>query len=394
MYLSPIIIFLGPWLLGSVATFYFSDYSIIFNNLSITGTWYLSLVALFLFYSLVIFNIQRRRSLNLEKIIKQKLNFNSLSSLIKLFVVLHFLQVILAILYSSGFPLYWLIIGDQRTYVDYGIPTISGLSHLLRAYSLVGCLILYLFGSKKQKKLAIYSSIYFVFTAFFLELSRGNGAVMLAHPLGFYFLIRKISFKNISVILISALIFIPFFSFIQILRYGDFEFEKLNSQLLNAGISNASTMALIYTPAALYASAPIMNMDLNLQAAEDFKFSPDKSITLLIPSFIRDFLAGEKTSPEKYGLLISEAYNTTSFLTPLIQDFGRFGALFITFLFLSISGYIYSKAREGSIFYILLWPPIFMSLMFSAFTLYFLALIVVLYPFLVMFSYNFLLNKK
>ena len=394
MYLSPIIIFLGPWLLGSIATFYFSDYSVIFNNLSITGTWYLSLVGLFLFYSLVIFNIQRRRSLNLENIIKEKLNFNSLSSLIKLFVVLHFLTVILSILYSSGFPLYWVITGDPRTYVDYGIPTIFGLGNLLRAYGMVGCLILYLFGSKKQKRLAIYSSLYFIFTAFFLELSRGNGAVMLAHPLGFYFLIRKISFKNVSVVLLSALIFIPFFSFLQILRYGDFEFEKLNEQLLNAGISDASIINLVFTPAALYASTPIMNMDLNLKDAADFKFSPDKSITLLLPSFIRDFLAGDQSSPEKYGLLVSEAYNTTSFLTPLIQDFGRFGALFITFLFLSISGYIYSKAREGSLFYTLLWPPIFMSLLFSAFTLYFLALIVVLYPILVMFSYNFLLNKK
>ena len=103
MYLSPIIIFLGPWLLGSIATFYFSDYSVIFNNLSITGTWYLSLVGLFLFYSLVIFNIQRRRSVNIENVIKEKLNFNSLTSLIKLFVVLHFLTVILSILILQDF---------------------------------------------------------------------------------------------------------------------------------------------------------------------------------------------------------------------------------------------------------------------------------------------------
>ncbi len=394
MYLSPIIIFLGPWILGSIATFYFSDYSIIFNNLSTTGTWYLALVGLFLFYSLVIFNIQRRRSVNLENVIKDKLNFNSLSSLVNLFVVLHLITVLLSIIYSSGFPLYWVIIGDSRTYVDYGIPTIFGLGNLLRAYGLVGCLILYLFGSKKQKRVAIYSAIYFIFTAFFLELSRGNGAVMLAHPLGFYFLIRKISFKNVSTVLISALIFIPFFSFLQILRYGDFEFEKLNEQLLNAGISEASVINLVFTPAALYASTPIMNMDLNLKDAQDFKFSPNKSVTLLLPSFIRDFLAGERSSPEKYGLLVSEAYNTTSFLTPLIQDFGRFGALFITFLFLSISGYIYSKAREGSLFHTLIWPPMFMSLLFSAFTLYFLALIVVLYPLLVTFSYNFLINKR
>ena len=69
MYLSPIVIFLGPWLIGSIATYYFSDYSVIFNNLSSTGTWYISLVTLFLFYTLIIFNIQRRQSVNLEKII-------------------------------------------------------------------------------------------------------------------------------------------------------------------------------------------------------------------------------------------------------------------------------------------------------------------------------------
>ena len=34
---------------------------------------------------------------------------------------------------------------------------------------------------------------------------------------------------------------------------------------------------------------PIMNMDLNLKDAEDFKFSPDKSVTLLLPSLLEIF---------------------------------------------------------------------------------------------------------
>ena len=71
-----------------------------------------------------------------------------------------------------------------------------------------------------------------------------------------------------------------------------------------------------------------MNMDLNLKDAVDFKFSPYYSVRLLLPTFLRDMLEGFRSSEEKYGLLVSEAYNTTSFLTPLIKDFGRFGALF------------------------------------------------------------------
>ena len=64
-----------------------------------------------------------------------------------------------------------------------------------------------------------------------------------------------------------------------------------------------------------------MNMDLNLQNAPDFKFSPDKSFSLLLPSFIRNYLSPAEGDREKYGLLVSSAYNTSSFLTPLIIDF-------------------------------------------------------------------------
>ena len=56
-------------------------------------------------------------------------------------------------------------------------------------------------------------------------------------------------------------------------------------------ITEISTTNIIVTPIALYASTPIMNMDLNLQNAPDFKFSPDKSFSLLLPSFIRTYLS-------------------------------------------------------------------------------------------------------
>jgi len=380
--------------MGSIATYYFSDYSVIFNNLSATGTWYISLVALFLFYTLLIFNIQRRKSVDLEKIILEKINLNSLKSLIGLFLTLHILITLLSTIYSSGSPLYWVLTGDTRSYADYGIPTIRGLGNLFRSFAMVGCLILYLNGSIKQKRYVVYVSIYFIFSAFFYELSRGNGAVMLAHPLGFYFLIRKLSFKNISAVFLLSLFLLPFFSFLQAFRYSDFDFNILNQQLSNAGIEDASTVSLFLTPAALYASTPIMNMDLNLKEAPDFKFSPNRSVMNLLPSFIRSLLSDDRTNTDRYGLLVSEAYNTTSFLTPLIRDFGKFGALFVTLIFLSISGYIYSRAREGSVFFSLIWPAVFVSLAFSAFTLYFTSLFIVLYPLLTLFTYNFLIKKN
>ena len=166
MYLSPIIIFLIPWIFGSITTYYYSNNSAVFSDLSSTGIWYLSLLALFMFYSILIFNIQRRERVDIENIVKKKLNFNSLKQLVTLIVIAHFSIMILAIVYSSGFPLYWIFTNDTKTYAEYGIPTISGLGNMIRAFGLVGSLILYLYGTKAQKRTGLYSAIYFLFTAF------------------------------------------------------------------------------------------------------------------------------------------------------------------------------------------------------------------------------------
>ncbi len=393
MYLSPIFIFLVPWTFGSIATFFLSDNAPIFNDLSSTGAWYLSLVMLFLLYSILIFNIQRRERVDIENIILKKLNFFSLRSLVRLIVISHLALTFLATLYSSGFPLYWVIIGDVKTYANYGIPTISGLGNMIRAFGLVGSLILYLYGSKKQKKTGLYSAIYFVTSAFFIELSRGNGSVLIAHAIGFYFLVRKLNLRNIFFTCLAIIVFLPFFSFLQILRYGDFDFQKANQQLINVGFVETSSLNIILTPLVLYSTTPIMNMDLNLKEAPDFKFAPNLSVANLVPTFIRSLIYTRDNIGNECSILISCAHNTTSFLTPLIIDFGRYGALFITIIILSISSYIYSKAREGSLYYILLWPPIFMSLIFSSFNMYFFSLVVILYPALLSLSYNFLIRN-
>ena len=101
---------------------------------------------------------------------------------------------------------------------------------------------------------------------------------MLAHPIGFYFLIRKVNFKNLFVVALSGFLLLPLFSLLQVIRYSDFDLSQLNETLLNAGVEDASITQLMLVPAGLYASTPIMNMDLNLLESDDFKFSPYYSV--------------------------------------------------------------------------------------------------------------------
>ena len=140
---------------------------------------------------------------------------------------------------------------------------------------------------------------------------------MIAHAIGFYFLIKKISLKNTLSTALAILVFIPFFSFLQILRYGDFELERANEQLLNVGIYDTSALNLFLTPLILYTSTPIMNMDLNLQRAPDFKFSPDASIETLVPTFVRDIIYTRRDYINDLDLIL---VITQQFLTPLIKD--------------------------------------------------------------------------
>ena len=130
-------------------------------------------------------------------------------------------------------------------------------------------------------------------------------------------------------------------------------------------------------------------MDLNLSNSPDFSIGLNYSLTNILPSALKNFLS--LNQDDKYGLLVTDVFNTTSFLTPLILDFGAIGGLLIASLFLILTAWIYIKAKEGAIFYILIWPPLFMSLVLSSFNLFFLSLVVVIYPlFTLFFSRNLL----
>ena len=70
------------------------------------------------------------------------------------------------------------------------------------------------------------------------------------------------------------------------------------------------------------------------------------------------------------------------------------GGLFIASFLLILTSWIYSKAKEGNLFYILIWPPFFMSLILSSFNSYFFSLVVITYPLMIILFLKFLLKPK
>ena len=378
MYISPIFLFSLPWIFGILTAYVLGANSndlFKISNISILALSYL--IFIFLFF-LILFMSYSLQSKNLDKFLIEKINFFALKNLLILIFLSHIFYFICATIFLGGFPLYWVIIGDGRTYVDFVIPSVSGFFNMIRSFGLVACLLILMFGESAHKKYVFIIGSYFLISSFLLETSRGNGLVMILHPIGMYLLLRKIHLKQLIFSFLMFFLFILLFSLIQVLRYSDFDLEVLTNNAAFVGLENTNIFFLFLIPFFLYLSTPIMNMDLNLLNAPDFSIGLNYSLTNILPSAIKNLLA--LNPDEKYGLLASEAFNTTSFLTPFILDFGAIGGILIASLFLILTAWIYTKAKEGHIFCILIWPPFFMSLVLSSFNLFFLSLVVVIYP--------------
>ncbi len=279
--------------------------------------------------------------------------------------------------HSGGVPLYWAIAGIDRTYVDFGVPTLGGFSNMLRAFVLVACFVIVNFspGTKRFRYLGI--AIFLLFSAFLIETGRGNGVVLILHPIGMYLLCFKLTARRVLIGATLLSVLLIGLGGIQIIRYRE-GFELLLQYAESQGFESVSTYQLLLIPSLIYYLVPLANVDLNLASAPLFSFEPYYSLQGLVPTVIRNFIFEARD----YGVLVNEANNVTSFYTPFVRDFGVYGGFLAISFLLFLTALVYSNALRGKLFSIMLWPALFMSLTLSVFSLFYTSLVVVLYPFL------------
>ena len=82
---------------------------------------------------------------------------------------------------------------------------------------------------------------------------------------------------------------------------------------------------------------------------------------------------------DHYGKLISPTYNTTSFITPFVRDFGWGGASLIFCAFFFYCNYAFVRAKYGSIKHLVQLGPLTLCLALSFFTSYLTSLVTIVY---------------
>lgn len=282
---------------------------------------------------------------------------------------------LLEVLFSGGLPVFW----SSKGYESFGIPTIHGFSNMIRGL-IASNVALFLILKFHIPKHLILVFLFTLFSALILEQSRGAFIMTICFALGPIILFMNIGPRNIFRIILAALFIVPLFSVFQFLRYSDSPITELQL-ILELAKSSEEAYQYFLEPVLNYIASPVLNAGLNIDTGKLFNFSPSTTVQSLVPGFIAGNLFTSNSEVD-YGLLINEAFNTTTFITPFILDYGLVGATIIISSFLFFSSYVYAKARSGSVKHIIAFSAISVCIILSIFTSYITSLVIIVYLFL------------
>jgi oligosaccharide repeat unit polymerase len=281
---------------------------------------------------------------------------------------------LLTVAVNGGLPLIWLLTGAGKTYTDFGVPTLSGLLNMIRAFMFVGFIALYLVDGRRR--LLLVPALLLATSV--AEVSRGGMLVLILHGVGVYLLLRSPSIRHVLNVIMLGLLFIIAFGVL-----GEFRGATLDPSEFVGEESRFVTMPLGFFFAFTYLVSPLNNLYFGFDSLTPLYY-PFYSLQALVPTIVRDLLFPTVASVEtRYPIaLYLEAFNATSFYGPLLADFGLIGAALVTLLFQVVTSRVHVAARKGSFVHLLMYPALFMSIVLSVFYLFFLSMVVVLFPIL------------
>ncbi len=370
--MRPFYLYSAAWIFPLTSSFWFiSEYNIGVSSFSLS--YLVGLLLVFFVASLLFSFIFPNKAP--RAFIVGKFNLDKSIKLQGKLIVIWYSIFLLEVLESGGVPAYGFM--GKIYYYEFGISTLHGFSNMLRALIWSNLVLLYLLGMRVPVWMTVMT-VLMVASALLLEQSRGTFVMTLFFALGPMAIFMKLTIFKVARYGAFLLLFLAVFSAFRFIRYSDSPLEEM-LLIANLAIEGEFYKYLI-EPAANYIAAPILNAGLNIDAADNFGFLPVETMSSLVPSFFQGILVKFQSGMETdYGLLINEMFNTTTFVTPFVRDFGLVGGFLVISSFFIYSTYVFFKARSGSVEHIIKLSPIMMCLALSFFTSYLTSLVTVVY---------------
>lgn len=238
------------------------------------------------------------------------------------FLIFWVIMTLVEIAYSGGFPFIWLLTGSEKTYFDFGIPSIHG---FLNALQLALSIISFFFYKISKKKKYLYITILF-FIWNILIITRQVIVVLLIEVFVINFFLSKNKIKLMKSLVVSGLLFVIGFGVLGDFRSGAEGFIILAQPTENWPLWLPSGFLWVY----IYITTPLNNLLFNFHfpITTPHYFFPS-TLSLFLPSVLRNLIF----DPEMLGSgnLVTQAFNVSSaFVAPYI-DMGKYGIVIFSF---------------------------------------------------------------
>lgn len=243
--------------------------------------------------------------------------------------------------FSGGIPIIWAITGSEKTYFDFGIPTVHGfLNSLISSLSLIS-FAKYL--QTKQRR-HLFQSLFVIAWAA-IVVTRQLIIVNLFQFLVLWVALNRVKPLSVVKLVFTAALIVLAFGWLGDTRTGAEKF---------IGLAMPSDSYPSYLPSGvlwvyMYAVTPFMNLLYSMSTAcgcESLYFG--NTLSPLLPSFLRVMIL--PTDKIEKGNVVSEAFNvSTAFVDPF-TDNGYIGILMFTVLISSASLYFWYKKSVRDLF--------------------------------------------
>ncbi|SCB95328.1 O-antigen polymerase [Kosakonia oryziphila] len=260
---------------------------------------------------------------------------------VKIFFWFWSMMTVFEVVYCQGVPVLWLIIGNGKTYFDFGIASIHGfLNSLILATSLVSYYLYLMTGNKRHLLIPLFACFWAL-----IVISRNLLIVNVIQMAILHFYFTKINYYKFAKSILLLLILILIFGVVGDARTGKTTFFELAAVNDNYPDWLPSGFLWVY----MYLVTPLNNLiHVFNTISPEWNIGLDNSTILLIPSFLRNLIYGDLTYDSTY-YLVTQAFNvSTAYIDPY-RDLGYIGVFLLAFFSGFFVTFLQSKKDTRSV---------------------------------------------
>jgi oligosaccharide repeat unit polymerase len=351
--LNPAFVYISMWSLVLLLYFFGLTSNLVAPSVVGLMVILMNMVSIFLLYVLLK-NRKKSEPVSLER---AAFNIRVVSRFFRVLFALWVVGTLFEIYYSGGVPLYWRLVGIDKLYTEFGVPSLHGVMNA--CYLQVLSMATYLSIRTKSKSLALFIALLLFWPV--LMLGRGILLSGLIQIVCVSLLLTKVSYKKILSLVVVALSVVVVFGYLGDMRQTSNPFSYLVSGR-SAAVFDALPSGFLWFY--VYLTAGLSNFFHNIDIVTP-AWSFSYSMSNMLPSIVRDFFGLDARND--LFTFVDRNLNTSTIYAGFVSDVGAMGGFIFVAVIQLVCCCIYNASLKGKPWGIFAYSVAFQILVFSIF---------------------------